>query len=108
MIVWQVMHCDFVKTQEKYNTDSASFSPSSPREKWLRRRTHVKLRVSTSHTPTHNFIKQEVWKEHFLFKKPLHHSDLSHRQSLAGGFGIFILESFWLVEKVCAMNDKSS
>ncbi|KAA0702049.1 Membrane-associated phosphatidylinositol transfer protein 3 [Triplophysa tibetana] len=51
----QVMHCDFVKTQQKYNTDSAPFSPSSPREKWLRRRTHVKLRVSTSHTPSHNY-----------------------------------------------------
>lgn len=39
------MRCDCVKTQEAHNLDSAPFSPSSPREKWLRRRTHVKLRV---------------------------------------------------------------
>jgi len=41
----QLMRCDCVKTQESDNLDSAPFSPSSPREKWLRRRTHVKLRV---------------------------------------------------------------
>lgn len=43
---WQLMRCDCVKTQEADNLDSAPFSPSSPREKWLRRRTHVKLRVN--------------------------------------------------------------
>lgn len=43
---WQVMHCDCVKAQEADSSDCMSFSPSSPREKWLRRRTHVKLRVS--------------------------------------------------------------
>lgn len=45
MFLQQLMRCDCVKTQEADNLDSAPFSPSSPREKWLRRRTHVKLRV---------------------------------------------------------------
>lgn len=46
VLFWQLMRCDCVKTQEADNLDSAPFSPSSPREKWLRRRTHVKLRVN--------------------------------------------------------------
>uniref|UniRef100_A0A3B4XQH0 Membrane-associated phosphatidylinositol transfer protein 3 n=1 Tax=Seriola lalandi dorsalis TaxID=1841481 RepID=A0A3B4XQH0_SERLL len=44
-VLRQLMRCDCVKTQEADHLDSAPFSPSSPREKWLRRRTHVKLRV---------------------------------------------------------------
>lgn len=44
------MRCNYVKIQEADNLDSAPFSPSSPREKWLRRRTHVKLRVMISFT----------------------------------------------------------
>uniref|UniRef100_A0A3Q0RI51 PITPNM family member 3 n=1 Tax=Amphilophus citrinellus TaxID=61819 RepID=A0A3Q0RI51_AMPCI len=44
-VLRQLMRCDCVKTQEADNLDSAPFSPSGPREKWLRRRTHVKLRV---------------------------------------------------------------
>ncbi|XP_057206688.1 membrane-associated phosphatidylinositol transfer protein 3 isoform X2 [Triplophysa rosa] len=55
----QVMHCDFVKTQEMYNTDSAPFSPSSPREKWLRRRTHVKLRNVTANHRVNDVITTE-------------------------------------------------
>lgn len=42
----QVMQCDTVKAQKADSLDPTCFFPSSPREKWLRRRTHVKLRVS--------------------------------------------------------------
>ncbi|XP_019748219.1 membrane-associated phosphatidylinositol transfer protein 3 [Hippocampus comes] len=47
-VLRQLMRCDFTKTQEADALDSAPFSPSSPREKWLRRRTHVKLRVCST------------------------------------------------------------
>uniref|UniRef100_A0A672H6F3 Membrane-associated phosphatidylinositol transfer protein 3 n=1 Tax=Salarias fasciatus TaxID=181472 RepID=A0A672H6F3_SALFA len=39
--------------------DSAPFSPSSPREKWLRRRTHVKLRNVTSNHRVNDVIATE-------------------------------------------------
>ncbi|RXN08337.1 hypothetical protein ROHU_011579 [Labeo rohita] len=39
-----VMRCDCLKAGEADCSDAISISPSSPREKWLRRRTHVKLR----------------------------------------------------------------
>ncbi|XP_073673984.1 membrane-associated phosphatidylinositol transfer protein 3 [Garra rufa] len=55
----QVMHCDFVKAQEMDNSDSAPFSPSSPREKWLRRRTHVKLRNVTANHRVSDVIATE-------------------------------------------------
>ncbi|XP_067306692.1 membrane-associated phosphatidylinositol transfer protein 3 isoform X2 [Pseudorasbora parva] len=55
----QVMHCDYVKAQEKDNADSAPFSPSSPREKWLRRRTHVKLRNVTGNHRVNDVIATE-------------------------------------------------
>ncbi|XP_055052620.2 membrane-associated phosphatidylinositol transfer protein 3 isoform X1 [Misgurnus anguillicaudatus] len=55
----QVMHCDAVKTQENDNADSAPFSPSSPREKWLRRRTHVKLRNVTGNHRVNDVIATE-------------------------------------------------
>uniref|UniRef100_A0A672KM57 Membrane-associated phosphatidylinositol transfer protein 3 n=1 Tax=Sinocyclocheilus grahami TaxID=75366 RepID=A0A672KM57_SINGR len=55
----QVMHCDYVKAQEMDNSDSAPFSPSSPREKWLRRRTHVKLRNVTANHRVNDIIVTE-------------------------------------------------
>lgn len=55
----QVMHCDYVKAQEMDNCDSAPFSPSSPREKWLRRRTHVKLRNVTANHRVNDVIATE-------------------------------------------------
>uniref|UniRef100_A0A9J7WVL7 Membrane-associated phosphatidylinositol transfer protein 3 n=2 Tax=Cyprinus carpio TaxID=7962 RepID=A0A9J7WVL7_CYPCA len=55
----QVMHCDYVKAQEMDNSDSAPFSPSSPREKWLRRRTHVKLRNVTANHRVNDVIATE-------------------------------------------------
>ncbi|KAM8854038.1 membrane-associated phosphatidylinositol transfer protein 3 isoform 1-T1 [Synchiropus picturatus] len=58
-VLRQLMRCDFVKTQEADNLDSAPFSPSSPREKWLRRRTHVKLRNVTSNHRVNDVIATE-------------------------------------------------
>uniref|UniRef100_A0A671N236 Membrane-associated phosphatidylinositol transfer protein 3 n=1 Tax=Sinocyclocheilus anshuiensis TaxID=1608454 RepID=A0A671N236_9TELE len=55
----QVMHCDYVKAQEMDNSDSAPFSPSSLREKWLRRRTHVKLRNVTANHRVNDVIATE-------------------------------------------------
>ncbi|KAK7171870.1 hypothetical protein R3I93_004235 [Phoxinus phoxinus] len=55
----QVMHCDYAKAQETDNSDSAPFSPSSPREKWLRRRTHVKLRNVTANHRVNDVIATE-------------------------------------------------
>uniref|UniRef100_A0A8C6TFI2 Membrane-associated phosphatidylinositol transfer protein 3 n=1 Tax=Neogobius melanostomus TaxID=47308 RepID=A0A8C6TFI2_9GOBI len=55
-VLRQLMRCDCVKTQEADNLDSASFSPSSPREKWLRRRTHVKLRNVTANHRVNDVI----------------------------------------------------
>uniref|UniRef100_A0A8C6KNN9 Membrane-associated phosphatidylinositol transfer protein 3 n=1 Tax=Nothobranchius furzeri TaxID=105023 RepID=A0A8C6KNN9_NOTFU len=58
-VLQQLMRCDCVKTQEVDNLDSASFSPSSPREKWLRRRTHVKLRNVTANHRVNDVIATE-------------------------------------------------
>ncbi|CAG6001164.1 unnamed protein product, partial [Menidia menidia] len=58
-VLRQLMHCDCVKTQEVDNLDSAPFSPSSPREKWLRRRTHVKLRNVTANHRVNDAISTE-------------------------------------------------
>ncbi|KAL4647581.1 membrane-associated phosphatidylinositol transfer protein 3 [Arapaima gigas] len=58
-VLRQVMHCDCLKTQEADNSDSSLFSPSSPREKWLRRRTHVKLRNVTSNHRVNDIIATE-------------------------------------------------
>uniref|UniRef100_A0A8C1BRF0 Membrane-associated phosphatidylinositol transfer protein 3 n=1 Tax=Cyprinus carpio carpio TaxID=630221 RepID=A0A8C1BRF0_CYPCA len=55
----QVMHCDYAKAQEMENSDSAPFSPSSSREKWLRRRTHVKLRNVTANHRVNDVIATE-------------------------------------------------
>ncbi|XP_029964895.1 membrane-associated phosphatidylinositol transfer protein 3 [Salarias fasciatus] len=58
-VLRQLMRCDCVKTQEADSLDSAPFSPSSPREKWLRRRTHVKLRNVTSNHRVNDVIATE-------------------------------------------------
>ncbi|KAL2096122.1 hypothetical protein ACEWY4_008270 [Coilia grayii] len=58
-ILRQVMRCDCVNAQEVGSTDSTLFSPSSPREKWLRRRTHVKLRNVTANHRVHDVIATE-------------------------------------------------
>uniref|UniRef100_A0A8C7Z937 Membrane-associated phosphatidylinositol transfer protein 3 n=1 Tax=Oryzias sinensis TaxID=183150 RepID=A0A8C7Z937_9TELE len=58
-VLRQLMQCDCVKTQEGDNLDSAPFSPSSPREKWLRRRTHVKLRNVTANHRVNDVIATE-------------------------------------------------
>ncbi|KAF7666800.1 hypothetical protein LDENG_00091690 [Lucifuga dentata] len=58
-VLRQLMRCDCVKTQEMDNLDSAPFSPSSPREKWLRKRTHVKLRNVTANHRVNDVIATE-------------------------------------------------
>uniref|UniRef100_A0A3B5B7L2 Membrane-associated phosphatidylinositol transfer protein 3 n=1 Tax=Stegastes partitus TaxID=144197 RepID=A0A3B5B7L2_9TELE len=58
-VLRQLMRCDCVKTQEADRLDSAPFSPSSPREKWLRRRTHVKLRNVTANHRVNDVIATE-------------------------------------------------
>ncbi|GAA6109663.1 membrane-associated phosphatidylinositol transfer protein 3-like isoform X1 [Tachysurus ichikawai] len=55
----QVMQCDCVKAQEADSLDLTCFSPSSPREKWLRRRTHVKLRNITANHRVNDIIATE-------------------------------------------------
>ncbi|XP_036380458.1 membrane-associated phosphatidylinositol transfer protein 3-like isoform X1 [Megalops cyprinoides] len=58
-ILRQVMRCDCLTAREVDGSDSAPFSPSSPREKWLRRRTHVKLRNVTSNHRVNDVIATE-------------------------------------------------
>uniref|UniRef100_A0A6Q2ZDJ7 Membrane-associated phosphatidylinositol transfer protein 3 n=1 Tax=Esox lucius TaxID=8010 RepID=A0A6Q2ZDJ7_ESOLU len=58
-VLRQLMRCDSVKAQEADRRDSALFSPSSPREKWLRRRTPVKLRNVTDNHRVNDVISTE-------------------------------------------------
>ncbi|KAJ8267202.1 hypothetical protein GJAV_G00139690 [Gymnothorax javanicus] len=58
-ILRQVMRCDCLTAGETDGLDSAPFSPSSPREKWLRRRTHVKLRNVTANHRVNDVIATE-------------------------------------------------
>uniref|UniRef100_A0AAY4DSE2 Membrane-associated phosphatidylinositol transfer protein 3 n=1 Tax=Denticeps clupeoides TaxID=299321 RepID=A0AAY4DSE2_9TELE len=58
-VLRQVMRCDSLNAQEADSADSVPFSPSSPREKWLRRRTHVKLRNVTSNHRVNDVIATE-------------------------------------------------
>ncbi|XP_066552365.1 membrane-associated phosphatidylinositol transfer protein 3 isoform X2 [Amia ocellicauda] len=58
-VLRQVMRCDSLKAKEADGSDSAPFSPSSPREKWLRRRTHVKLRNVTANHRVSDIIATE-------------------------------------------------
>lgn len=41
----QVMRYESVTVKENAGLDPAALSPANPREKWLRKRTQVKLRV---------------------------------------------------------------
>lgn len=52
MAVYQVMRYESVNVKESAGLDPAALSPANPREKWLRKRTQVKLRVCAcwSHT----------------------------------------------------------
>uniref|UniRef100_A0A3P9BK23 Membrane-associated phosphatidylinositol transfer protein 3 n=1 Tax=Maylandia zebra TaxID=106582 RepID=A0A3P9BK23_9CICH len=58
-VLQQLMRCDCIKAKEADNLDSAPFSPSGPREKWLRRRTHVKLRNVTANHRVNDVIATE-------------------------------------------------
>ncbi|KAM9450981.1 PITP-less RdgB-like protein isoform 1-T1 [Clarias gariepinus] len=58
-ILRQVLRCDCLKAGEADCCDSVPISPSSPREKWLRRRTHVKLRNVTANHRVHDVIATE-------------------------------------------------
>ncbi|XP_069471138.1 membrane-associated phosphatidylinositol transfer protein 3 isoform X2 [Ambystoma mexicanum] len=58
-ILRQVMRSETTKIQVKEGTDSASQSPSNPREKWLRKRTHVKLRNVTANHRANDVIAAE-------------------------------------------------
>ncbi|XP_028662467.2 membrane-associated phosphatidylinositol transfer protein 3 [Erpetoichthys calabaricus] len=58
-VLRQMMRCECVNTEEVDSSDSAPFSPSSPREKWLRRRTHVKLRNVTANHRVNDIISTE-------------------------------------------------
>ncbi|KAK7130819.1 hypothetical protein R3I94_016081 [Phoxinus phoxinus] len=58
-ILRQVMRCDCLKAGEAICSDAIPISPSSPREKWLRRRTHVKLRNVTANHRVHDVIVTE-------------------------------------------------
>ncbi|XP_076002638.1 membrane-associated phosphatidylinositol transfer protein 3 [Genypterus blacodes] len=58
-VLRQLMRCDCLQTQQADHLDSAPFSPSSPREKWLRKRTHVKLRNVTANHRVNDVIATE-------------------------------------------------
>ncbi|KAL0973216.1 hypothetical protein UPYG_G00200440 [Umbra pygmaea] len=58
-VLRQLMRCDSVKAQEADRRDSGLFPPSSPREKWLRRRTPVKLRNVTDNHRVNDVIATE-------------------------------------------------
>lgn len=51
LISFQVMRYENVNVKENDSLDPATLSPSNPREKWLRKRTHVKLRVRILYHP---------------------------------------------------------
>ncbi|XP_048839534.1 membrane-associated phosphatidylinositol transfer protein 3-like [Brienomyrus brachyistius] len=57
-LLQQVMWCDCLNSQEADGSDSTLFS-SGPREKWLRRRTHVKLRNMTANHRVNDIIATE-------------------------------------------------
>lgn len=52
MAVSQVMHYESVNVKESTGLDPATLSPADPREKWLRKRTQVKLRVCACQSRT--------------------------------------------------------
>uniref|UniRef100_A0A672UXP2 Membrane-associated phosphatidylinositol transfer protein 3 n=1 Tax=Strigops habroptila TaxID=2489341 RepID=A0A672UXP2_STRHB len=58
-ILRQVMRYENVIFKENDNLDPATLSPSNPREKWLRKRTHVKLRNVTANHRANDVIAAE-------------------------------------------------
>lgn len=62
LISFQVMRYENVNFKENNSLDPATLSPSNPREKWLRKRTHVKLRVSIN-LNIHDSYRNWVWQQ---------------------------------------------
>ncbi|XP_066835798.1 membrane-associated phosphatidylinositol transfer protein 3 isoform X5 [Anser cygnoides] len=58
-ILRQVMRYENVNFKENNSLDPATLSPSNPREKWLRKRTHVKLRNVTANHRANDIIAVE-------------------------------------------------
>uniref|UniRef100_A0A8C5J9N2 Membrane-associated phosphatidylinositol transfer protein 3 n=1 Tax=Junco hyemalis TaxID=40217 RepID=A0A8C5J9N2_JUNHY len=58
-ILRQVMRYENVNFKENDNLDPEALSPSNPREKWLRKRTHVKLRNVTANHRANDVIAAE-------------------------------------------------
>ncbi|XP_015501794.1 membrane-associated phosphatidylinositol transfer protein 3 isoform X2 [Parus major] len=58
-ILRQVMRYENVNFKENDNLDPETLSPSNPREKWLRKRTHVKLRNVTANHRANDVIAAE-------------------------------------------------
>ncbi|NXE87157.1 PITM3 protein, partial [Menura novaehollandiae] len=58
-ILRQVMRYENVNFKENDNVDPETLSPSNPREKWLRKRTHVKLRNVTANHRANDVIAAE-------------------------------------------------
>ncbi|NXL21711.1 PITM3 protein, partial [Setophaga kirtlandii] len=58
-ILRQVMRYENVNLKENDNLDPEALSPSNPREKWLRKRTHVKLRNVTANHRANDVIAAE-------------------------------------------------
>ncbi|XP_064379051.1 membrane-associated phosphatidylinositol transfer protein 3 isoform X11 [Dromaius novaehollandiae] len=58
-ILRQVMRYENVNFKENDSLDPAMLSPSNPREKWLRKRTHVKLRNVTANHRANDVIAAE-------------------------------------------------
>ncbi|XP_069766790.1 membrane-associated phosphatidylinositol transfer protein 3 isoform X2 [Narcine bancroftii] len=58
-ILRQVMRCESVNIKENDSKDPSACRDSSPREKWLRKRTHVKLRNVTANHRANDVIVAE-------------------------------------------------
>ncbi|OXB79109.1 UNVERIFIED_CONTAM: hypothetical protein H355_005985 [Colinus virginianus] len=58
-ILRQVMRYENTNFKENDSLDPATLSPSNPREKWLRKRTHVKLRNVTANHRANDVIAAE-------------------------------------------------
>ncbi|KAJ7409367.1 Membrane-associated phosphatidylinositol transfer protein 3 [Pitangus sulphuratus] len=58
-ILRQVMRYENINFKENDNLDPETLSPSNPREKWLRKRTHVKLRNVTANHRANDVIAAE-------------------------------------------------
>ncbi|XP_014389202.1 PREDICTED: membrane-associated phosphatidylinositol transfer protein 3 [Myotis brandtii] len=58
-ILRQVMHYESVTIKESDGLDPATLSPTNPREKWLRKRTQVKLRNVTANHRANDVIAAE-------------------------------------------------